>query len=187
MNALNDLDLALMLNPNDEHLKEEIKKFRALMGKLLEKIQNSYNRDEEYNSDTDQLSQDSAEYEEIQEKKKIEKKVVGGGKQGRGKKVRRGKKVVEEGYDIEELKAQHAETRLEIQSIVKFLEAKGNDFIKCLHQLGLPKEAVELQSKISNALSSNSQYEKFLSLTEDSKEEEITKIAKKLKFPFLCD
>ena len=104
--------------------------------------------------------------------------------------MRKSRKSESEGYDIEELKTQHAETRAEIQSIVKFiekcnlrfLEARGNDFVNCLIQLGMQKEAGDLQNSIGNALSSNYQYEKFLSLSEDSKEEEINKIAKKLKY-----
>ena len=75
---MNDLDLALMLNPNDEHLKEEIKKFRSLMGKLLEKIQNSYSRDD-HNDSADEISQDSDEEVNTRSKpeliKRVEKKI----------------------------------------------------------------------------------------------------------------
>lgn len=67
---------------------------------------------------------------------------------------------------------------------LRFLEAKGNDFIKCLHQLGKAKDAAELQLKIKKALKCNCEYEKFLSLSEDSNEEEVVKIAEKLKYSF---
>lgn len=56
-----------MLNPNDEHLKEEVKKFRALMGKLLEKIQNSYTKESDYGS-ADEISQESDEEPPIRKK-----------------------------------------------------------------------------------------------------------------------